>query len=124
MKDFNYVKYTKNNPLLKEGIGGDALSNYLDAAANKCMEDGGNGQNLLDNASELAAFIDAYMMTSRRTGPEEGGIYTPATAMAFKKLIDSMANDEVTNNSASKYGAGGSGDDDYDEFTDTVNNIN
>ena len=124
MKHFNYEKYTKNNPLLKEDLGGNALSNYLQSAADRCMEDGGNGQNLLDTASELAAFIDAYMVTARRTGPEEAGFYTQATAVAFKKLIDSMANDEVTNNNASKYGAGGSGDDDYEEFNDTVNNIN
>ena len=124
MKDFNYEKYTKNNPLLKEGFGGDALSNYLKAAADRCMEDGGNGQNLLDNASELASFIDAYMVTAKRMGPEEAGFYTQATAVAFKKLIDSMANDEVTNNNASKYGAGGSGDDDYDDFNDSIINTN
>ena len=117
MKNFNYTQYRKNNPLLKEAFGGDALSNYLKAAADKCMEDGGNGQNLLDNASELATFIDAYMVTAKRMGPEEEGFYTPATAIAFKKLIDSMVNDEITNNNASKYG-GGSGDtDDEDERT-------
>jgi hypothetical protein len=122
MKDFNYVKYTKNNPLLKEAFGGDALSNYLKAASQRCFDGGGNGQNLLDNASELASFLDAYDISYARGGAEEPGFYTPGTAVAFKKLIDSMVDDEIENNNMSKYGAGND-DDNYDEFTDSINNL-
>ena len=125
MQDFNYNNYRKNNPLLKEVVNtGNELINYLESAVQKCFDRGGNGQNLIDNTGELAAFLDQYMETARRTGPEEGGFYTQATAVAFKKLIDAMLNDEIKNNNASKYGDGGSDDDDtYDEFTDTINNI-
>ena len=122
MKDFNYTDYRKNNPLLKESSGQNDLTDYVKSAAEKCFQGGGNGQNLLDNAQELSSFIDVYMETAHRMGPEEGGFYTASTAIAFKKLIDSMVKDEITNNNASKYG-GGDDEDSYDQFTDTINNI-
>lgn len=117
MKDFNYTQYRKNNPLLKEAADQKELSNYVESASQKCFDLGGNGQNILDGASELANFLDNYMETAHRNGPEEEGFYTQATAIAFKKFIDAMVKDEITNNNASKYG-GGSGDtDDEDERT-------
>jgi len=111
MKDFNYDGYLKNNLLLKEASSQHGLDSYVKSAADKCFELGGNGQNILDGTKELALFIDSYLETSPRQGPEEEGFYTQATAIAFKKLIDSMVNDEIKNNNASKYG-GGSGDSD------------
>ena len=110
MQDFNYNSYRKNNPLLKEVVNtGNELINYLESAVQKCFDRGGNGQNLIDHTGDLAAFLDQYMETAHRNTPEEPGFYTQATAIAFKKLIDAMLNDEIKNNNASKYG-GGSGD--------------
>jgi len=61
-------------------------------------------------------------MTGRLGGPDEDGFYTQATAIAFKKFVDSMVKDEIENNNASRYG-GSDDEDTYDEFTDTIKNI-
>ena len=121
MKPFNYERYTKNNPLLKESTNNE-LSSYLESSAQKCFDKGGNGQNLLDNLQGVAAFIDSYMTTSARASYEESGFYTEKTATAFKNLVNAMVADEITNNHASKYDAGGE-EDDYDEFVDSINNL-
>lgn len=123
MQDFDYTQYRKNNPLLKESLSG-TLSQYLKSSAEKCFSGGGNGENLLQyGLPEVAAMIDANMVDSTdRHSYEEDGFYTEATAIAFKKLIDSIVKDEIENNNASKYGAGDD-EDTYDEFTDTINNL-
>lgn len=122
MQDFNYTEYRKNNPLLKESLGG-TLSQYVKSASERCFSGGGNGENLLQyGLPEVAAMIDANMMgASDRYSYEEDGFYTEATSTAFKKLIDSIVKDEIENNNTSKYEAGDD-EDTYDEFTDTVNN--
>ena len=118
MGDFNYTQYRKNNPLLKEESSQNELSRYLESSAQQCFHYGGNGQNLLDNAGDLAAFIDSNMVTARRNSPEEPGWYSKETADAFKKLIDSMVEDEVKSNPAHE-----DDDNNYDEFVDMINKL-
>lgn len=119
MANFNYNNYRKNNPLLKEEVYEDELSNYLDSAVQKCNAGGGNGENLVQyGLPEVASMIDSYMMTGVR-GEGEDGFYTETTVNAFKKFVDSMVKDEILNNNKSEYDGG----DDYDNFTHTVNDI-
>ena len=122
MKDFNYEKYRKNNPLLKESLS-SVLSQYVESAAERCFGGGGNGENLMQyGLPEVAEMIDSNMMNGSMGNPDEDGFYTQATAIAFKKFVDSMVKDEIENNNASRYG-GGDDEDTYDEFTDTIKNI-
>jgi hypothetical protein len=81
-----------------ENVGGDTLTNYVEQVAEKTFSDGGNGQNLLDSATELAGFIDTYALSGKTPSPFEGGFYTENTFMKFKELIDSMYDDEIEHN--------------------------
>jgi hypothetical protein len=79
------------------------LIKYVIAASEKTFKGGGNGQNLLDNAMELASHIGDYQMGRPTRGYEEDGFYGPITVTMFKKLIDQMSADDIKNNQADKY---------------------
>lgn len=80
-----------------------ALQDYVEAASQKTFKGGGNGQNLLDGAMELANHIDNYRQGRDTRGYEEDGFYGPLTITAFKKLVDQMSADDIKNNQADKY---------------------
>ena len=79
------------------------LIKYVIAASEKTFKGGGNGQNLLDNAMELASHIGDYQIGRPTRGYEEDGFYGPATVTLFKRLIDQMSADDIKNNQADKY---------------------
>jgi hypothetical protein len=79
-----------------------ALQDYVNATSQKTFKGGGNGQNLLDSAMELANHIDNYRQGRDTRGYEEDGFYGPLTITAFKKLVDQMSADDIKNNQADK----------------------
>jgi len=79
------------------------LIKYVETASEKTFKAGGNGQNLLDSALELASHIGNYQMGRVNRGPEEDGFYGPATVTLFKRLVDQMSADDIKNNQADKY---------------------
>ena len=79
------------------------LRKYVEDASNKTFKKGGNGQNLLDNAMELAYHIGENQVGRDTRGYEEDGWYEPATVALFKKLVDSMSADDIKNNSEDQY---------------------
>lgn len=79
------------------------LQKYVDDASKKTFKNGGNGQNLLDNAMELAYHIGENQVGRDTRGYEEDGWYEPATVALFKKLVDSMSADDIKNNSEDQY---------------------
>lgn len=87
-----------NESNLKEAISSDELVKYVKDASNKTFKSGGNGQNLLDNAMELALHIDSYRLGRDTRGHEEDGWYGPITVDLFKKLIDQMSKDDIAGN--------------------------
>lgn len=91
-------KFTKINESVNEAVSVDELQKYVKDASNKTFKGGGNGQNLLDSAMELAEHIDTYRQGRASNGPGEDGFYSPATVTLFKKLIDQLSKDDMTNN--------------------------
>lgn len=83
---------------LNESVSVDELTNYVKTASEKTFKGGGNGQNLLDSAMELASHIDSYRKGRDTRGYEEDGFYTDETVELFKKLVDQMSKDDMTNN--------------------------
>ena len=83
---------------LNEAFSDDELQKYVESASSKTFKGGGNGQNLLDNAMELASHIDSYRKGRDTRGYEEDGFYGPITVTLFKKLVDQMSKDDMTNN--------------------------
>jgi hypothetical protein len=81
-----------------EAFSSEELFKYVNDAANKTFKGGGNGQNLLDNALELASHIDSYRKGRDTKGYEEDGFYEAATITLFKKLVDQMSADDIKNN--------------------------
>ena len=79
------------------------LIKYVETTSEKTFKGGGNGQNLLDNAMELASHIGDYEMGRPTRGYEEDGFYGPATITLFKRLVDQMSADDIKNNQADKY---------------------
>lgn len=79
------------------------LQDYVEIMSQKTFKGGGNGQNLLDNAMELAWHIDSYTLGRNTRGYEEDGFYEPVTIALFKKLVDSMSADDIKNNQDDKY---------------------
>ena len=79
------------------------LVKYVDDVSQKTFKNGGNGQNLLDNAMELASHIEENQVGRDTRGYEEDGWYEPATVALFKKLVDSMSADDIKNNSEDQY---------------------
>lgn len=79
------------------------LVKYVETASEKTFKGGGNGQNLLDNAMELASHIEDYEIGRPTRGYEEDGFYGPATVTLFKRLVDQMSADDIKNNQADKY---------------------
>jgi hypothetical protein len=79
------------------------LVKYVNDAAQKTFKAGGNGQNLIDNATELAYHIENYALGRDTRGYEEDGFYGPATITLFKRLVDQMSSDDAKNNNNSKY---------------------
>jgi hypothetical protein len=93
---------SKNESVVTEGKD-SALQDYVNATSQKTFKGGGNGQNLLDGAMELANHIDNYRQGRDTRGYEEDGFYGPLTITAFKKLVDQMSADDIKNNQADKY---------------------
>ena len=91
----------KNESLVNETAAD--LIKYVETASQKTFKGGGNGQNLLDNAMELASHIGDYEMGRPTRGYEEDGFYGPATVTLFKRLVDQMSADDIKNNQADKY---------------------
>jgi hypothetical protein len=83
---------------LNEAVSDNELQKYVQDASNKTFKGGGNGQNLLDNAMELASHIDSYRKGRDTRGYEEDGFYGPITVTLFKKLVDQMSKDDITDN--------------------------
>jgi hypothetical protein len=83
---------------LNEAVSSDELQKYVESASSKTFKGGGNGQNLLDSAMELASHIDSYRKGRDTRGYEEDGFYGPITVTLFKKLVDQMSKDDMTNN--------------------------
>jgi hypothetical protein len=81
-----------------EAVSSDELYKYVNDVANKTFKGGGNGQNLLDSAMELASHIDSNRQGRDTKGYEEDGFYGPATVTLFKRLVDQMSKDDITNN--------------------------
>jgi flagellar hook-basal body complex protein FliE len=79
------------------------LVKYVNDTAQKTFKAGGNGQNLIDNATELASHIGDYILGRDTKGYEEDGFYGPVTVSLFKKLVDQMSSDDIRNNNVSKY---------------------
>ena len=79
------------------------LVKYVEDASAKTFKAGGNGQNLLDNAMELADHIESYQKGRDTHGYEEDGFYGPATITLFKRLVDQMSADDIKDNQADKY---------------------
>ena len=105
IKKFNKaaeVKGTAYESVVTEGKD-SALQDYVNATSQKTFKGGGNGQNLLDGAMELANHIDNYRQGRDTRGYEEDGFYGPLTITAFKKLVDQMSADDIKNNQADKY---------------------
>ena len=93
LKSQSYIKESVN-----EAVSPDELSKYVKDASNKTFKGGGNGQNLLDSAMELASHIDSNRLGRDTRGYEEDGFYGPATVTLFKRLVDQMSKDDTTNN--------------------------
>ena len=83
---------------VNEAVSADELIKYVKDASNKTFKGGGNGQNLLDSAMELASHIDSNRLGRDPRGYEEDGFYGPATVTLFKRLVDQMSKDDTTNN--------------------------
>jgi hypothetical protein len=83
---------------LNEGISVDELAKYVKDASDKTFKGGGNGQNLLDSAMDLAYHIDSYRQGRKTSGPEEDGFYSNDTVKLFKQLVDQMSKDDMENN--------------------------
>lgn len=83
---------------VNEAVSSDELVKYVDALSQKTFKGGGNGQNLLDSAMELASHIDSYRKGRDTKGYEEDGWYGPITVTLFKKLVDQMSKDDITSN--------------------------
>jgi hypothetical protein len=81
-----------------EAFSSGELFKYVNDAANKTFKGGGNGQNLLDGALELASHIDSYRKGRDTKGYEEDGFYEASTITLFKKLVDQMSADDIKNN--------------------------
>lgn len=90
----NESKYSRIN----EAVAADELEKYVELVSKKTFKAGGNGQNLLDSAMELASHIDTYRQGRKINGPGEDGFYGPATVSLFKRLVDQMSADDSTNN--------------------------
>jgi hypothetical protein len=90
----NFINESKVN----EAVSPDELVKYVEAASQKTFKGGGNGQNLLDSAMELASHIDSYRKGRDTRGYEEDGWYGPITVTLFKKLVDQMSKDDITGN--------------------------
>ena len=80
-----------------EAFSNEELYKYVKDVANKTFKGGGNGQNLLDSAIELANHIDNYRQ-GRDFILEEDGFYGAATVTLFKRLVDQMSADDIKNN--------------------------
>ena len=78
------------------------LYKYVKEASAKTFKGGGNGQNLLDSALELASHIDTYQKGINSNGPGEDGFYGPTVTSLFKRLVDAMSADDIKNNNISK----------------------
>jgi hypothetical protein len=89
------MKFQKFEDFVNEGASSDELQKYVKDVSTKTFNGGGNGQNLLDNAMELAYHIDAYRKGRKTYGPEEDGFYGPTTVTLFKKLVDQMSKDDI-----------------------------
>lgn len=83
---------------LNEAFSSEELYKYVKDVANKTFKGGGNGQNLLDSAIELANHIDNYRQGRDTKGYEEDGFYGAATVTLFKRLVDQMSADDIKNN--------------------------
>ena len=83
---------------LNEAVSDNELQKYVQDASNKTFKGGGNGQNLLDGAMELASHIDSNRKGRDTRGYEEDGFYGPITVTLFKKLVDQMSKDDITDN--------------------------
>ena len=97
LKSQNYITESKVNESAAD------LIKYVETTSEKTFKGGGNGQNLLDNAMELASHIGDYEMGRPTRGYEEDGFYGPATVTLFKRLVDQMSADDIKNNQADKY---------------------
>ncbi len=74
-------------------------SDYLQKSVDQTFENGGNGQNLIDNMENLAAHIDdSHKDSPRGSMAMERGWYTDDTVEAFKSLVDIMSREEIQNN--------------------------
>jgi len=94
---FNTINESKHIRI-NEAVAADELEKYVELVSKKTFKGGGNGQNLLDSAIELAGHIDTYRQGRKVNGPGEDGFYGPATVSLFKRLIDQMSADDMTNN--------------------------
>jgi hypothetical protein len=74
------------------------LVKYVESVARKTFTGGGNGQNILDSAMELASHIESYQQGRNTRGYEEDGFYGPTTITLFKRLVDQMSADDIKNN--------------------------
>ena len=98
-EDDDYDRYDESK--VNEAVAN--LVKYVEDAAQKTFKNGGNGQNLLDNAMELASHIEENQVGRDTRGYEEDGWYEAATVALFKKLVDSMSADDIKNNSEDAY---------------------
>jgi hypothetical protein len=86
-----------NESTVSERFQGAGLQKFVDDTAKHCTDNGGNGENLLQyGLPELAALIDAYYGPANSSMSDS--IYTSSTVTAFKKLVVSMAADEIEHN--------------------------
>jgi len=87
---------------VSERFEGAGLQKYVEAAAERCTDQGGNGENLLQyGLPELAAHIDSYYGPANSS--KSDSIYTNSTVAAFKKFVDSMLADEIEYNQEKDY---------------------
>lgn len=98
MKHLQTFENFINESNVNEAVSPDELVRYVKDASNKTFKGGGNGQNLLDSAMELASHIDSYRKGRDTHGYEEDGWYGPITVTLFKKLVDQMSKDDITGN--------------------------
>lgn len=69
---------------------------YLEVKIEECRIGGGNPVNL-ESANDLAITLDGGSISDRGFGVGEDGWYEDNTLDMFKRLIDSMCEDEVNN---------------------------
>lgn len=97
MKPFDLRKYITENKIetglhkpkiIKEGVA----KSFLGGETRRVEKAGGNSENLIGyGLPDVANQLDTYS-----TGAEV--IYTKKTIELFKKFVESMSNDEISNN--------------------------